>query len=70
MVRNLRGEGQWMVGSSGAERPLEPWECGDRILGTAKLGIEEACAGDRVQVCGDDVEHMLGGENPCRPVER
>ena len=37
-----------MVGSSGAKRPLEPWECGDRILGTAKLGVEEACAGDSV----------------------
>ena len=56
-----------MVGSSAAERPLEPWECGDRVLGTAKLGIEmEACGGDSIYVCGDVVEHMLGGENPCK----
>jgi hypothetical protein len=61
-----------MVGSSGAERPPEPWECGDRVLGTAKLGIEvEVCGGDSIYVCGDVVvEHMLGGENLCRLIEK
>jgi hypothetical protein len=67
-ICGARGSGWW--GQVAPNVHLKPWECGDRILGTAKLGIEEACAGDSVQVCGDHVEHRLGGENPCRPVER
>jgi hypothetical protein len=31
----------------------------------------EACGGDSIYVCGDVVvEHMLGGENLCRLIEK